>query len=76
MFTSNFERYLSITPTNDVINICEPLFRNIGINYFLYLRIYADGTRTFLSTYPDLIKWIYNEKNSMSASASKIKGGI
>ena len=38
------DKNFSITSTQDVQSICQPLFLNTDISYFHYARIYNDGS--------------------------------
>ncbi len=76
MFTSDFEKYLSNCPSREIINICEPLFKNSNIDHFLYLKLYSDGSRISLTTCNDLLRWIYQENKLISNSVSHINSGI
>ena len=46
--TQTTKHYVAVA--NDIGQICEPFFRATGINYFVYIRIFDDGSRIFLST--------------------------
>lgn len=71
----NFDKYSSLFKVNEIADICKPLFDNTEIDYFLYLRIYLDGSRVFLSTHSDFIKWSYKNKYFVTNSIHSIQPG-
>lgn len=70
------DNYLSYFSPNEINDICEPLFNSTEIDYFLYTKIYLDGTRIFLTTHNDFLKWSYGNKHFVSKQINSIQTGI
>lgn len=44
------EKHISITSSNNVIEICKPLFKQFGLTFFFYARLFYDNTLYVLTT--------------------------
>lgn len=53
------ENHFFLTAQNDIRNICSDKLRSMGISYFNYLRVYNDGSSSFLCTHNDMIKYLF-----------------
>lgn len=65
---------LSFEVANDVKQICEPFFREAGINYFDYARFYKDGSTLGLISDAQWFQHYFN--NEYPISGSVINAGI
>jgi DNA-binding CsgD family transcriptional regulator len=59
----NLDHHISITSSNQVAKIIEPLVDAFKISYFRYLKVFHDGSRIALSNNPDGIRHGYEEGN-------------
>jgi DNA-binding CsgD family transcriptional regulator len=48
-----------ITSSSDVLTICQPFFDSLNLNYFVYGRLYNDGSFTGLTSAPQFIKHFF-----------------
>lgn len=53
---------VALSLCGNIDNICKPLHK-FGINFFNYLRIYADGSIVDLNNHPDLTEFFYYKSN-------------
>ena len=58
----NLAKHKSSHYVSDVNEICRPLFRELGINYFDYAKFYHDGTYLLLYTDFDWVNFFLNDK--------------
>lgn len=64
MKVMDLSKHISIKLSDKIAEIFQPLKDSYGIAHFRYIRIYKkDGARITLSTYPDLIRYVYEEGN-------------
>lgn len=50
---------ISLEKTNDVQDICRPLFETLQINFFRFMRLYNNGYRITLTTNRDWTQYFY-----------------
>lgn len=60
--------------------VCDPLFKYFGINYFFYQRVASDGRYYIIGTNPDFLHFYYDEKlhecNPFITQFHRLKSGI
>ena len=54
-----------MTSTQEVKELCSPLFASSKVNYFYFSRFFPDGTCFCLNTHPDWVKFFYNNKERL-----------
>lgn len=54
--------HISLSSSNDVKDICKPLFNAFGLNFFRYLKINSNGTRSTLSSNAYWTEHFYEHK--------------
>lgn len=55
----DLKQSITLTSSNDITQICKPLFELLDINYFDFRRVYSDGRRIRLSTNPECTEYYF-----------------
>jgi DNA-binding CsgD family transcriptional regulator len=58
----DLKNHISLTSAKDIQQICAPLFELLGITYFNFTRVYADGGRIRLCTDPLWVEYFYSSE--------------